>query len=113
MSESQDFYIKTGNTGPDLLRYLKDENGNAISLVGASDLYFKMRHKLTGEVIINAEADFKDRESGCVAYIFTADNTVIAGEYEGEFIVTLVSGEITTFPQEGYIKILISESIGG
>ena len=112
MSELYDFYIKTGNTGPDLEIQFQDEDGDPVSIVGYSSLTFSMRIKRAGTVIIDDEdAVLVTAVSGNVKYVWSASDTVTAGDYEGEFKCTLGSGQIISFPNNGYILILISESV--
>lgn len=112
MSELYDFYLKVGNTGPDLQVELLDDDGNAIDITGYSSIKFSMRAKRTGTVIIDSTAATEiSTNPGIIKYEWQAADTVTAGEYEGEFEVVLVLGQIVCFPNRGYIKILIAESI--
>jgi len=49
---------------------------------------------------------------GRVRYTFTAANTNTADEYEGEFECTFATGEVQTFPNRGYIPIIVQDDIG-
>lgn len=112
MSEKYDFYIKTGNTGPDLEIQFQDEDGDPVNITGYSALTFSMRNKRTGIVAVDDEdATPVTEATGIVKYVWQAVDTAIAGEYEAEFLCTLGSGQIISFPNKGYISILISESI--
>lgn len=112
MSEKYDFYIKVGNTGPDLQVQFQDEDGNSVDITGNSALTFSMRDKRTGTVAVDGEnATPVTEATGIVKYVWDAADTATAGEYEGEFLCTLASGQIISFPNKGYISILISEAI--
>lgn len=112
MSELYDFYIKVGNTGPDLQVELLDEDGNPVDITGYTSIKFNMRDKKTGTVKVDAVAAGEvTLNPGVIKYVWKAADTVTAGEYEGEFEVVMGSTQKFSFPNKGYIKILISESI--
>ena len=112
MSELYDFYIKVGNTGPDLQVELLDEDGEPIDITDYSTIKFSMRDKRTGAVIVDAVAAGEVTVNpGVIKYEWVVANTAIAGEYEGEFEVVMRSTQIINFPNKGFISILISESI--
>ena len=61
------------------------------------------------------EVDTEMRDSGAarnVRYTFSATNTNTADEYEGEFEVTFSDGSIQTFPNRGYIPVVVQDDIG-
>ncbi len=112
MSDLYDFYIKTDNTGPDLEIQFLDEDGDPVNITGNTALTFSMREKRSGTVKVDAVAATPvEVTTGTVKYVWSAANTDTAGEYEAEFSCTLSSGQIISFPNNGYILILISESI--
>ena len=112
MSELYDFYIKVGNTGPDLQVELLDEDGNSIDITSYSTIKFSMRNKRTGATVIDGVAAGEVTVNpGVIKYEWKAADTATPGEYEGEFEVILASGQIICFPNKGYISILIAESI--
>lgn len=112
MSELYDFYIKVGNTAPDLQVELLDDDGDPINISGYSSIKFSMRNQKSGTVIVDdAAATEISTNPGIIKYEWEAVDTATAGVYEGEFKVVLISGQIITFPNNGYILILISESI--
>ena len=112
MSELYDFYLKVGNTGPDLQVKLLDDDGDAIDITGYSSIKFSMRTKRTGIVVIDDVAAVEvSTNPGIIKYEWKVADIVTAGEYEGEFEVVLSLGQIVCFPNRGYIKILIAESI--
>lgn len=109
--QEYDFVIKKGDTGPPLMVQCIDSNGTAVDLTGATGLKFKMRNKRTNVTEVNANAEFIEVETGKVQYLWVANDTDTADEYEGEFNVTLSNGQIITFPNNTYIKINIYESV--
>lgn len=112
MSERYDFYIKSGNTGPDLEVQFQDEDGDPVNITGYSALKFSMREKRSGDVVVDSvNATPVTDATGNVKYEWQAVDTATAGEYQAEFKCTLGSGQIIGFPNNGYISILISESI--
>jgi len=48
--------------------------------------------------------------AGEVSYPWQEGDTDTAGEYEGEFTITLADTRKRTFPSKGFIRITISES---
>lgn len=112
MSELYDFYIKVGNTGPDLQVELLDEDGDVIDITGYSTIKFSMRNKRTGTTVIDGVAAVEVTVNpGVIKYEWVAADTATPGEYEGEFEVVLGSTQKISFPNKGFISILISESI--
>jgi hypothetical protein len=88
------FYIGQNDTASPITRDLKDAFGAPVNLTGAS-VKFSMRVKPAGTVKVDGEDAF-----------FTAD------EYEGEFECTFSDGTIQTFPNRGYIPIIVQDDIG-
>ena len=49
--------------------------------------------------------------SGRVKYSFSAADTDTAGNFDGEFEVTFVGGQVETFPNDGFIKVIITDDV--
>ena len=110
MPDEYDFYIKKGNTGPALQVQFQDEDGNAIDITGSSNLMFYMRNRETGANAVSSYGSTVDVTTGTVLYSWSTVDTATAGDYEGEFEVTLSGGQIITFPNYTFIKIKIGET---
>ena len=104
-------YIKQNDTAGSLKRTLVDAFGSPVNLTGAT-IKFSMRVKPAGTTKISlADATVADGGLGKAQYDFTALNTDTADEFEAEFQVTYSSGKIQTFPNDGYIPIIITDDI--
>ena len=105
------FYIGQNDT-TSITRDFKDSFGAPVNLTGAS-VKFSMRVKPAGTVKVDAATSTVVTPGlGRVKYNFTASNTNTADEYEGEFEVTFSNGIIQTFPNRGYIPVIVQDDIG-
>lgn len=104
------FYIKQGDTSPELQATLKDAEGTAIDLTGAS-ARFHMRLSGATATTVDAAATVVTAASGIVKYSWQAGDTDTVGRYEGEFEVTYADTSVETFPNTGYIPIRIRDDI--
>jgi len=107
-----EFFMKQNDTAPSLaITVLNKSTKLPLSLVGAT-AKFSMR--ASGSVVAKVNgvsADVYDETGGKVRYNWTASDTDTVGEYEAEFEVTLQGGGIVTFPQDGYIKVIVLDDI--
>lgn len=102
------FYIKRGDTSPKLIYTLSP----LVNLTGAS-VVFNMRK--TGQAnIVNrgVAAIVAPASAGVVSYAWTAPDTALAGTFIGEFEVTYADGTIETYPNSGYLNVMISDDLG-
>ena len=105
------FYIKANDTASFLTRDLKDAFGAPVNVTGAS-VVFSMRVKPAGTIKVDGEdAVIVTAGTGRVRYEWLAANTDTADEYESEFQVTYANGKIQTFPNDGYIPVVITDDI--
>lgn len=104
------FYIKQNDTSPFLLATLKDGNGNLIDLTAAS-VRFHMRAVGASTAAVDAAAVVVDEDQGSVKYEWQAANTATAGTFEAEFEVTYSGGAIETFPNDGHIRVIITDDL--
>ena len=105
------FYIKQNDTVPPLEVLLKDAYGAPVNVTGAT-IKFSMRVKPAGTVKVNAQtADIVTAGAGRVKYAWAAANTDTADEYEGEFQVTYSNGGIQTFPNDGFINVVVTDDV--
>lgn len=101
------FYIKRGDISPSLVYRLRP----TLDLTGATAV-FNMR--LPGSVTptVNRRAvTIQDVEGGVLRYDWQGSDTALAGRYEAEFEVQLPGGLITTFPNLGFISVIVSPDI--
>lgn len=116
------FVIKRGDLGASLLVTLKDKDAltgveTLANLVGKT-VKFCMRKmecvdgiETEGEVVINnAAAVIFDEEGAQVQYDWQEGDTDEEGTFRGEFKV-LSGGRPITYPTQGYISILIEDSV--
>ena len=106
-----DFTIKTDDTGPALTVACTYSDGTVPDFTGAAGT-FAMRNAV-GTVIINdvAATMVAPLTGGTVAYNWVAGDTLTAGDYTGEFHVTLESGKRVTCPNSDYLRIRIYEDV--
>lgn len=103
------FAIKRGDRRPTLEYLCQLSDGRPVDLAGAT-VVFAMRRVGTTTTIGGAAA-ILDAPTGRVAYAWAAQDTATAGDYEGEFQITL-SGQLPmTCPGAGYIAITITGDI--
>ena len=108
--QDYDFVIKKGDTGPPIQVQCIDSNGTPVDLTGATGLKFRMRNKRTGVSKINGDGIFVERSTGKIQYNWVTADTDTSDEFEAEFNMTLSNGQITSFPNNTYIRINIYES---
>ena len=105
------FFIKRNDTIPYLDGALQDDRGRPVDLTGAT-VVFHMRDTADDSIKINASGvTILSATRGEVRYSWSATNTNTAGNYEGEFQVTFSGGNIHTFPNNGYINVIILEDV--
>ena len=105
------FFIKQNDTAPSLDAILHDDRGRSVNLTGAT-LVFHLRDTADDSVKVSAGiVTVLSATRGEVRYNWSAANTDTAGSYEGEFQVTLSSGGIQTYPNNGYINIIMLEDV--
>ncbi len=106
-----DFWIRQGDTAPQLEVTCQDDNGDAVDLSGATAVEFHMTDKQYAEKV-NASGSLKDGPNGKVVYAWSDGDTDDHGEVYGEFQVTHSDGSIQTFPNREYIRIRIERELG-
>ena len=95
-------YIKQGNTAP-VLKYKLDPEVN----ISGAAIEFHMNNQNDGVVIIDAAGAIEQNNPGIVSYTFTPTNTQNFGTFDGEFKVVFAGGKIITYPNKGYIKVVM------
>jgi len=104
------FIIKQGDTSPSLAARLVTADNQSANLAGAT-VVFHFRKTRGVASVVSAAAVVVDPATGQVRYDWTESDTAASGNFEGEFEVTYADGSIETFPNEGYIDILVPEQI--
>jgi hypothetical protein len=105
------FYIKQNDTRPELDVFLRDDKDRSINITGAS-VKFNMRDASDNSVKISAgSVTTVSSTAGRVKYSFGVLDTNTSGNFEGEFQVTFVGGQVETFPNDGYIKVIITDDV--
>jgi len=104
------FYIKQNDTSPNLRAILKDGDEVAINLTDAT-INFHMRTVGGETAVVDASASIVSAENGIVQYIWDAADTATVGSYQAEFEVTFAGGAVETFPNNGYIRVEITDDI--
>lgn len=105
-----DFYIKQGDTAPAWDDTLKDNDGNPINLTGAG-VRFHMAPQDFTEAKVDAAAVIVDAANGKVRYNWQTADTDEAGDFYAEWEVTHASGQIETFPNDGYRHVTIGREL--
>lgn len=108
---SPTFYIKQNDTSPKLEAFLQDDKGRPVNLTGSTVL-FHMR--LTSDLLAKVSSGSVTLEAatkGHVSYSWSSSDTDTAGIYQSEFQVSFVSGAVETFPNDDYIKIIVTDDV--
>ena len=107
---SEVFYIKQNDTSPAIGGTCKDADGNAVTVTSAT-VAFHMRDAVTGAVVVDAAGSVVSGPAGTIQYEWDAADTATAGRYKAEFEVTYSDGKIETFPNSGYVTVIIGDDI--
>ena len=105
------FYIKQNDTRPELDVFLRDDKDRTINVTGAP-VKFNMRNA-SDNVVKDSLGSVTTVSStaGRVKYSFSSADTDTSGNFDGEFQVTFVGGQVETFPNDGYIKVIITDDV--
>jgi hypothetical protein len=101
------FYIKQNDTAPSIEAVLTDSNDRARSLATASAVRFHMKRE-NGAVVISAgTGSIVNPGKGIVKYEWQSGDTKNVGTHTAEFEVEYSNGQIETFPNSSYIKVIV------
>lgn len=104
-------YMKQNDTAPALTATLKDADGVAIDLTGAT-VVFNMRQRSDSSVKVNRGAvTLVVAASGQVKYPWQAGDTDTVGVFDGEFEITHADTTVQTVPSKDYIKVVIKDDL--
>lgn len=101
--------MKRGDTGPRLVYALSPAE---VDLTGAT-VRFNMRSRQAGTVRVNRAAAVIVTATGTptVAYDWQPGDTAVAELCDAEFEVTYAGGAVETFPNTGFIAVVITGDI--
>lgn len=105
-----DVTIKRGDTRNCIKAILKNASGDPVNLAGCG-VKFHMA-PLRQPAIVSRAAHIEDAEAGEVWVVWAPGETDTAGIYRAEFEVTYQDGRRETFPNKGYISLLIQDDLG-
>ena len=109
-----DFTIRTGDTASTITDTLKDADGNAVDIQGAT-LTFTMTPITGGAAKVNTAAGTNlqvgtgtDGSKGKVSYAWQAADVNTDGFYLASWKVTFVDDSVQSFPNDGFILVHVS-----
>lgn len=110
-SNEYDFFIKTGDTLPDLILTIRDPDGVAITTFPLGTTA-QVRVRLVGdyENLIDDAASL-NTTTGQVSRAWEEGDTDRPGPCNAEVSLTFPDGATQTFPTYGFFTILIGESL--
>ncbi len=105
------FYIKQNDTSPALQVTLKDGDGNAVDVTGATTVFSMSVGGVTK--VSEQSVTAVTAASGIVKYDWQAGDTGTVGNYLGEFEVTFGDGTIQTYPNnhDNRLEIIVGSEI--
>ena len=101
------FYIKQNDTAPSIEAALKDSNGRVKSMANASLVRFHMKSENGTILIAGGGGTIVNPTKGTVAYEWQTGDTSVVGIHSAEFEIEYTNGQIETFPNTGYIKVIV------
>jgi len=103
-----DFHLAQFDLAPALLAVMLHEDGmTPIDLTGATAKIRMQRADKTGSILGGACSIPGDPATGTVRYDWQAADTETPGIFAAEWIVTLPTGRVLTWPEDGYVRIVI------
>lgn len=103
-----DFYIGQGDTASPLFDTLRKADGSPANLTGASVVFRLVPLRGGAPIVNNLPAVIDDAVAGEIHRDWIAGETVNAGDFLGQWIVTFTGGKVQTFPNVGFLLITIS-----
>lgn len=100
--------LKRNDTNFVLDYAITEADGSVVNLTGAT-VTFIMGKKNT--LITRARATVVSSSAGTVQYRFTGQDTLLAGNFLGEFLVEFSDGTMKTYPSNSYISINIQANL--
>ncbi len=103
---SRTFTIKRGDTSPALRFAIEPES---IDLTSAT-CTFQMRPR-RGAILLDSAAVVEGISPPILRYNWANGDTDATGVYEAEFRVTYSDGTVETFPNSGFISVVIKQDV--
>lgn len=105
------FFIKQGDTSPQLEVVLKDGEGNVVDLTNHT-LFFGMA-ETNGRLKVNSVATLISASAGNIRYEWAAGDTDTPGTYLAEFKIINPSGDVLSYPNstEKQIEVIVEPEI--
>lgn len=108
---SASFYIKQNDTAPSIEAALSDSNGRVKSMANASVVRFHMQDENGNLLVEDGVGTIVNPTKGIVAYEWQPGDTANTGIHSAEFEIQYTNGQIETFPNTGYIKVIIKDEL--
>lgn len=108
-----DWTAKAGDTGPAFTQQLNYSDGSIVDLTGASVRLAMRPAAATTAKTITGTTTSATPASGVVTYTPTVADTSTPGTFMGNWIVTFAGGQVRSWPTEGYLTLVIEESLTG
>lgn len=112
---SAKFVTKRGDTNPSIRSWLSDRNDEDIDFTGASVVlcYQQIMDDGTFGTAVRRAASILqfDAKKALVEYQFISADTASSGTFRAEWEVTLLGGNIETFPKGGYFSIVVVDDV--
>ena len=105
------FYIKQNDTRPVLEVFLRDERDRAVDITGATVVFHLRNASDDTNIISSGTVTVVNSVNGQVRYSWSATDTATALVGEAEFQVTFIGDAVETFPNDGYIKVIILDDV--
>ena len=106
------FVIRQHDRLPILAATLTDATGAAVDLTTATAVRFHLKTQNgNGATPINQAAAVVNASAGQVSYSWASGDTDVAGAYNAEFEVTWADGRLSTFPNLGYIAVVVTKDL--
>lgn len=106
-----DFVIRKGDLLPELQATLTDQSGEAVDLTNTTGVRFHLRSPSQSSAKVASPATVVTPADGIVRYVWSGTDTDTPGRYWAEFEVTFSDGRKQTFPNPGYLSVLITEQL--
>jgi len=108
------FTIKKGDTSPALTATLIDPDGEPAPLNLADEVEFYLNVPRSESKIsddLSGGVSILNGEEGRVQYSWSAGDTDAVGQREAEFVVTFQNGKIQSYPNDGFIYVLVERDV--
>jgi hypothetical protein len=112
MAASEDFTILQGDTQPVFAQQITDaENPDGINLEGATVQLVLRSLTSPAPLVLTGAQTIADPASGIVQWQPSAADTAVAGTFMGKWRITWESGDVQSYPTDGYLSILIEDNL--